>query len=42
MRGWLGVGVDGVWSLLCGLISRMLGLFVVLWSYCFDVGWVNG
>ena len=42
MRGWLGVGVDGVWSLWRGLVSRKLGLFVGLWCYCFGVVWVNG
>src|SRR6218665_438850 len=42
MRGWVSVCVDGVWSLWRGLVSRKLGLFVVLWCYCFDVVWVNG
>ena len=41
MHGWYGVCVDGVWSFWRGLISRKLGLFVVLCCYCFIVGWVG-
>src|SRR6218665_2616161 len=42
MHGWLGVCVDGVWIHWRGLIARELGLSVLLWCYCFVVGWVNG